>query len=231
MATARETIAAALRLIGVKGSGDSLDATEDSEHIVTLNDFMEGLAQEGLLVPSRTLETLTWASGNASRTIGAAGNLVTVRPLKIESAFIRDGNIDYPLALISAKEYQEIADKTQTAAIPSKLFYSPTPTSATLYFWPVPSQSVTLGLSSFKPFTALAIGDTLAFLPGYNKLIRYGMAVELAPEYGKQASPEVMAIFSDLKDTLKRANSVVPKMRFDGVPGVGSTFDIYTGEE
>ena len=230
--TARELITASLRLLGVKGSGDTLDSTEDSELIVILNDLLEGLANEGLFVPSRTIETLSWASGNASRTIGSGANLNTARPLRIEQAYIRDGNTDYPLDLVSVVDYEAIYDKTVTNSLPRYLAYNPTATAGTLYMWPVPSASVTLGLVSFKPFTAPAIGDTLAMNPGYNRMLRYNLAIELAPEYGKQAPQEVIAIAESTKDALRNLNLVVPQMGFDGaIPGVDdSTWNIYTGD-
>jgi hypothetical protein len=94
----------------------------------------------------------------------------------------------------------------------------------------VPSASVTVGFSTLKPFTAVAIGDTLAFPPGYNKAIKFNLAVELAPEYGKQAPAEVVAIAEATKYKLKRTNLVVPKVSFESVtPGLDS-FDIETGE-
>jgi hypothetical protein len=71
----------------------------------------------------------------------------------------------------------------------------------------------------------------LAFPPGYNKALKFNLAVEFAPEYGKQAPPEVVMIAESTKYKLKRTNLQVPKVGFEPItPGVGA-FDIQTGEE
>lgn len=231
MATAREVIVGSLRLLGVKGSGDTLDSTEDSELIVLFNDLLEGWSNEGLMTHQRTRETATWTGGQASRTWGTAGTLLTTaRPLKIESAFARSGNTDYPLTIITDEEYNQITDKTQQATIPEKLYLQPSMSTATLHLWPVPSASVTVGFSTLKAFSSIAIGDTLAFPPGYNKAIRFNLAIELAPEYGKSVTEEIVMTAREAKDVIKRINLVIPKVGFEPItPGLDA-FDINTGE-
>jgi hypothetical protein len=56
---------------------------------------------------------------------------------------------------------------------------------------------------------------TLSLPPGYALAIRYNMAIMMAPDYGRQISAEVQAIAASSIATLKRANTVKRRARFD----------------
>ena len=51
---------------------------------------------------------------------------------------------------------------------------------------PVPDAALTITLVHDEAFTALAsVSTSLSFPPGYERALRYALAVELAPEFGK----------------------------------------------
>lgn len=51
------------------------------------------------------------------------------------------------------------------------------------------------------------LDTTLAFPPGYLRAFRYNLAMELAPEFGVEPSPQVQRIAMTSKRNLKRINN------------------------
>lgn len=65
---------------------------------------------------------------------------------------------------------------------------------------------------------------------GYTRAIRYNLAVELAMEYGKQPSAQVMAMAEELKAQLMRVNAEPVLLQSDafGIAQAGrNSYDIY----
>jgi hypothetical protein len=97
--------------------------------------------------------------------------------------------------------------------------------------YPVPTAAHSLVAYSLKPLTALAAADTLSLPPGYTRAIRYNLAMELAPEYGKQVDQILMGIASEAKADLKRSNIETILATSDAIMiNQQSVFNITLGE-
>lgn len=212
MATALDIITRAMRSIGVLATGEVANDDMANDALTSLNDVLASLGNESLTVYADTVDALT-LTGAASYTYGPSGNINTVRPVSIDSAYYRstDGT-DYPVSLVTAGEWDAIGTKTTASDIPSYVYVNMTYPTATVYVWPV-SSSGTLYFRVKKAITAFATLNTSVSLPpGYDRMLRYALAVELMPEYGVQ-NPQVIQMYIDSKADLKRTNTRPPVVR------------------
>lgn len=234
MATALDIIKGALRNLGVLGRGASLSAEDSANALEALNQLLGTWSAEGLMVVSRTREELPIATQASSYTIGSGGDLNTVRPVSIEAATIRDGGTDYPLRLITVERYNQIATKS-AAGRPERLYYESSYPLARLYFDLRPSTSSTLILDTLKPFTAFAGLTTAVSLPGeYERALKFNLAVDIAPEYGKGNSTPGAVIqnagASKAAIENRNAASRVPALDIDaGLSGIPGPVNILSG--
>lgn len=204
---AQEIIHAAMRKLRVKKAGFSPSAAEMTDGLEVLNTLVKSLPAENLLVPFRTLESLTLTSGTNPHTIGSGGTLSTTMPLDIESAVIRDGDGDWPLTKKTAREYERLHIKT-TSGRPDWFYYERGQNSTTplgrIYFDYVPDANYTFRLTSYKPLSTFATLTTDVTLPDLmERFLIYNLAIDLAPEYGKEPSPAVASMAVQTRRALK----------------------------
>lgn len=207
MATATTIIESALRKIGALSRGFSLSSEDAADGLEALNDLLQHWSNESLVIPYRTRESLTLTSGTNPHTIGIGGTLSTTRPLVIESAQITVSGIDYPVDVITLGEYQRIPDKTSTGR-PLALYYEPSDTLGRIYFDYVPDSTYPFVLHSLKPltsFTALATDDSLP--EEYLRMVKFNLAVDLAPEYHKEVPATVAAMAASSLAAVKARNN------------------------
>lgn len=227
MATAADIIKRALRLIGALATGETPSAAEQADGLVSLNSMLDAWRNESLSVYALRDETLT-LTGAASYTIGPIGNLNTVRPVKIESAYQRVNGTDYKIRLASAIAWADLAAKSITDAdVSDWLYYEPSSPLGKLWLYPTPTTGV-LHLLTWTPFSTFAATDQVALPPGYQDAITYHLAIRLAPEYARPVTAEIAATAKAAKDGLQRMNFRPPLMA-SGF-GSGRRADIRSGE-
>jgi len=165
-----------------------------------------------------TSETLTWAAAQSSRSIGSGGNLDTVRPLQLLSAYLRDSSSnDFEIRIVTMEEYNHISIKTTAGDIPQIIAYNPTIASGfgTLYVWPVPDASWTLLLNSLKPFTAVSsLASTVLLPPGYEAAIQPNLAVWASGQFGG-LQPTTQQLAADTLAALESLNETDEEMSLD----------------
>lgn len=207
MTTAREIIAGALRKIAVLGVGTSLPAEEADNALEALNMMIASWSTENLMIYVTSIETFDITAGDNIYTMGSGGDFATVRPNDIESAYVTFGGIQYNLDAIGSKEYASITDKS-TQDIPQAFYYSNGYPLGMFRLYPVPSQSGTITIFTQKQLTEFAsVNDDVDMPPEYKKALVYGLAVELAPEYEKEASFTVTREANRAKRNIKNQNS------------------------
>lgn len=212
MAAWNDLFDAALMEIGVLEAGGT-GATADRAYCLGVLNRMLGLWSAELgPVHFETTESLTWTSGEASRTIGTSGNFNTPRPEKVIAAHYRDAsNNDYPIDVVTHQRYQSIVDKTATGETPILIAYNPTIASSlgTLFIYPVPSASTTVRLTSYKPFSVITDQAATVVLPsGYEGAIVFNLAVQISGAFGAQLSEFTRREAIRTKGVLELANFV-----------------------
>lgn len=215
MAIWNDLIDAALTELGIIAPGDVGTTTDRTYCLGVLNRMLSAWSVELGPIFFETTESLSWASGQASRTIGTGGDLSTTRPEKVLGLQYRDASSnDIPLDLFTHQQYQAITNKTLTG-LPQAIAYNPTYPLGTLYAWPVPDTTFTLRLTSRKPFAAISDATTTVSLPsGYEAAIVPNLAL-LLNAYGRDPSPLTEREARKLKAAIVRANVVPQPMSSD----------------
>jgi hypothetical protein len=216
----------ALRKIGRIGSGDTGSAQERTDAVAELNRMLGKWSAELGPIFGQVAESLTWASGNASRTIGSGGDLATARPQSLVMAQYRDANnVDTDLPILTHDEYQGLPDKATTGEIPQLVAYNPTFAGSlgTLFVYPVPSASFTLRLTSIKPLATVSDATaTITLPPGYEDAILWNLMLRLCGEYGVPVQAFWAQQAYESKHAIEQLNSTPSQMWPDYMaPGMG----------
>jgi hypothetical protein len=232
MAIVSDIVYGGLRLCGIRY--DTLTTTQLAEALTAFNEMIASWEEIHHYAPAE--ETLTLTAGTESYTIGSGGDLDTTRPMRIESAFIRDSDgYDHSVnVILSKREYDEIYDK-DISGRPDALYYAPENTLGILYFNKAPDAAETLYISSIKPYPAYsALTDTLLEPIEYEDALRYNFAITIAPEHNVSLLNTVIEKSVILKNDIARRNSrLVPSAKVDpALRRIGrrsASFNINTG--
>jgi hypothetical protein len=203
--TAQTLIKAALRSIGVIATGETPTADELNDGLEALKFMLRRWSANKLRLYYTKQDTVALAAGTASYTIGSGGTCDTVRPVQIRGGFVRDSSgVDHEVVIIDEAKYRRLGLKTVTATA-NYLWYSPEYPLGKIYVYP--TGSGTLYLDSLKPLTdPAAITTSIAFPPEYDEAIKYGLAVRMAPEYGKDPSSVVVALANNALNDVENLN-------------------------
>lgn len=232
--TGRDLLSGSLRLIGALASGEILSADGATDGLNALNSLIDGLSNEGLLIYSETRETpITLIPGTATYTLGAGGS-VTNRPMKIDSALLRDQSttpaIEYPVRILSISEWSSIPSKDLQSTYPTDLYDDGGYPQRTITVYPVPSAANKLVLFTKDPLSQVALDTLISLPPGYERMLKYNLAMELAPEYGRPTPAEVVQIATESKAAIKRTNMRPSYLRIVDLPTGQRPFNIYKGD-
>lgn len=220
MTTALDVIKRAMRLLGVYAIGEDPDPAEAQDGLAALNALLGSLSNEAMLVSARSLDAIALTAGQASFTIGPSGTTVSARPVKVlDESYVVLGGVSYPLQVLTLAQYNDIAVKT-LSSIPQALYVQAGMPDATVYLWPQPSEAMTLNLWSDKLLASFPSQTTQVSLPpGYERMLAFLLAIDLAPEYEREPSPTVIRQAAAARRALKRTNTEVPQLDMPyGVP-------------
>lgn len=228
--SALDIITGAAKLIGVVFKSEQLSSDEANDGLVTLNDMLDTWSNDNLTTFSYTLENFS-LTGAASYTIGASGDFNTTRPINIVDAVVRLSLVDYPLSIITQEQYQtEISVKSISSSIPEYLTYDNNYPLGTIKMFAVPISGSTLYLQSNKPLNNLsALTTTISLPPGWKRALKYNLAIDMAPEYGVQASAEVIDTARKSLGAIKRSTAINNGMPL--MPSQVGRYSIYSGTE
>lgn len=236
MATTRELLSGAHRLLGLVNSGNVLPEAVYQDNLVALNQMIDSWSTERLAVFCTQDQTYYWEAGARIRTLGPTGDFVyilatqseipivtqdedyigvddatTLRPILLDdSTYFRDPstNVSYGIKFINQLQYNNIAVKTVQSTYPQVMFVNMTFPDITLSVYPVPSRMLEFHFISVQPLAnATTLSTDLAFPPGYLRAFRYNLALELAPEFNVEPPPEVRRVAMYSKRNLKRINN------------------------
>lgn len=230
MSTAQQIINRSLRVLGVIGAGETATSDDSADALTVLNQMIQSLSLQGLATYRCPLETFNLVPNQTSYTVGPSGaDLVTTRPLKILDGYIRLNNIDYPVQLVDAPTYDSYAKKNVTTNLPDRVFYDPTLTNGTFYFYPMPSQANAFYFRSWKVLESFAsLSETVDLPQGYDRMLVYMLARELSPEYGKALTADIDRLYTESLANLKRMNHMAINGSTWEVSKPGGRYNIYS---
>lgn len=234
MPNARDIIESSLRLIGVLASGETSSADEADDGRSILNDLIETLSNERLMIFEVTRDEYTLIANTNPHTIGSGGNINANRPERIEGfSIIPSGqDIEIPGTILTWEQWQAIPDKTVTSTIPYYLWYEPSVALGNIWLFPEPSAAATIVLYTWLRLSSFSDLTTNVNLPlGYGRMLRYNLAVDLAPEYGARVDPQIFEIARQSKAALKNLNAPLLDLRCDdAVVNIQGPWDYRIGE-
>lgn len=173
-----------------------------------LNDMLSSWVVEQLTVPFLITETFSTVVGQAIYTIGSGGDIDTVRPIDIEdSMYISDGSgTDFRVFKISKLQYNDITTKGADAR-PERFAYEPIFPLAKIYFDKEPEAVETVTIDSIRQITEFAeLTTSFNLPPEYKKIIKYNLAIDLAPLIGNVLDQVVILQAIQGKKKLKALN-------------------------
>lgn len=236
MATAAEIIESALRKLGVIASGEDPSSAEQADGLASLNQMLASFSNESIFLFSDNEETFTLTPSTSSYTMGSGGDFNTTQPIKITDARLQVNTsnpaYEMPISILTLPEWKKIVQKNISSTLPSAIYVEYGAALATINVYPVPSAAQSLILNSRKVVQSFASAATaVAMPPGYERLLVFNLAVEVASEYGQEASPTVQRIAKESKAMILRNNSESPILKNEIADLInGAPFNWLTGQ-
>jgi hypothetical protein len=237
--TAGDQINRALRLLGVLAEGETPTAQMSEDALMALNQMIDSWNTERLSVFSTIDQIVEWPVGSINETLGPTGSLVrtngtAVRPILVDDAtYFKDPStgVSYGIKLINQQQYDGIAVKTVTSTYPQVLFVNNTFPDIDMFIYPRPTRLLEWHFISVEELTQpAALTTELHFPPGYMRAFAYNLAMEIAPEFGVEPSPQVQRIAMTSKRDLKRINNPDDVMSMPyAIVATRQRYNIYAG--
>lgn len=222
--TVRKIITGAMRLLGLVQANEQPSAAEIDVGLKALNVMIDSWSNDSLMIYSIRPYYFSTVGGQQDYTLGPGGDWNTTRPMNIQQAYVDWNNgtqtVSLPISLANEDQWSSIVVKYIQTQIPTILYDNGNYPLRTISLYPIPSQTTTIVLWLWEPLLTFAsIDDEIEFPKGYERAIRFNLAVDLAPEYGREIPPSVDATASTSKMEIAGINSVPQIMRMD--PSLG----------
>ena len=232
--TAGDQINRALRLLGVLAEGEIPAASVSQDALMALNQMIDSWNTERLSTFVTQDQVFTWPAGYISRDLGPTGDFVGLRPIQMDDAtYYRDPgtNVSFGIKFINQQQYDGIAVKTVTSTYPQVCWVNMGFPDITLTIYPKPTRDLEWHFISVQELDRPATLTTdILFPPGYLRAFTYNLAMEIAPEFGVEPSPQVTRIAMTSKRNLKRINNPDDVMSMPySIVASRQRFNIYAG--
>lgn len=232
--TTAEQINRSLRLLGVLAEGETPGASVSQDAMMALNQMIDSWNTERLSVFCTQDQIYTWPAGEISRTLGPTGDFVGLRPILMDDAtYYRDPgtNVSFGIKFINQQQYDGIAVKTVTSTYPQVCWVNMGFPDITLTVYPRPTRDLEWHFVSVQELDRPAdLSTTMYYPPGYLRAFTYNLAMEFAPEFGVEPSPQVQRIAMTSKRNLKRINNPDDVMSMPyAIVATRQRFNIYAG--
>jgi len=232
--TTAEQINRSLRLLGVLAEGETPGASVSQDAMMALNQMIDSWNTERLSVFCTQDQVFTWPAGEITRTLGPSGDFVGLRPVLMDDAtYYRDPgtNVSFGIKFINQQQYDGIAVKTVTSTYPQVMFVNMTFPNVEMTVYPRPTRDLEWHFVSVQELNRPAdLSTTLYYPPGYLRAFTFNLAMEFAPEFGVEPSPQVQRIAMTSKRNLKRINNPDDIMSMPyAIVANRQRFNIYAG--
>lgn len=209
--SAGDQVNRALRLLGILAEGETPSAATSQDALVAMNQMLDSWSTERLMAYNTIDQIFTWPAGQYIRTLGPTGDFVGLRPVLLDdSTYYRDPgtNVSFGIKFINQQQYNGIAVKTVTSTYPQVIWVNMEFPNISMAIYPRPTRDLEWHFVSVQVLAEPAsLSTNLYFPPGYMRAFAYNLAMEIAPEFGVEPSPQVSRIAMTSKRDLKRINN------------------------
>lgn len=219
--TALDIIKRALRLIGVIAKNEPADAADAADGLSALNSLVQSFGNEPLLIFSPTTQNIAIPAGQSSFTIGPTGATVAARPIRVlNTSYVVLNGVSYQLEQLTDWDYAQLTLKDLQTGIPCAMYVDNSMPDTLIRLYPIPSIDMTLVLATNSRISNFPTLTTEVVLPdGYDRMLAYCLAVDIAPEYDRDPKQDVKRIAAVSKKALKRTNTQIPRLDMPaGIP-------------
>ena len=231
--TTGDQINRALRLLGILAEDETPTAATSQDALMAMNQMIDSWNTERLSVYTTQEQVFSWPSGQIKRTIGPTGNFVGNRPILLDDAtyYLSPDGVSHSVGIVNQDQYNSIAVKASTSSLPSVIFVNPVFPNAEMFIYPQPTQVLEWHFVSVQELAQPAgLTTLLQFPPGYMRAFTYNLAMEIAPEFGVEPSPQIQRIAMTSKRNLKRINNPHDMMTLpSSILSKNYRFNVYTG--
>jgi hypothetical protein len=232
--TAGDQINRALRLLGILAEGETPSAATSQDALVALNQMIDSWNTERLSIFNTIDQIFTWPAGEIQRHLGPTGDFVGIRPILLDDAtYYRDPgtNVSFGIKFINQQQYNGIAVKTVTSTYPQVCWVNMEYPNIQMTIYPRPTRDLEWHFVSVQELDRPAeLSTPLLFPPGYLRAFTYCLAMEFAPEFGVEPSPQVQRIAMTSKRDLKRINNPDDIMSMPySLVATRQRFNVYSG--
>ena len=183
---AQKLVEDALRLTGYLAANKSANASDAQLALEELQGMMDSWRTENLLDVSSTVVSVEVAANQQTVTIGPATStftpdiVVDMRPEEIISGFWIDPEQQNAVPMSEARDkelWRSWRDIKIQSTYPIYFMYDQNWPVATLTFYPLPAQAMTLnlGIETFTPIPQL-LSDTMDLAPSWLQALKYNLA-------------------------------------------------------
>lgn len=224
ISTAGDLVNFALRASGLNGTGQTPSAEDANTGLQLLVSLLAQWQRKRWLVPDLG-EVTCVSTGTDPYTIGPSQQFNCPRPDLIDSAFARmltgsSNQIDFPLAIIEAREDYITIPFKSIVSLPAALWYDSAYPIGYVHFYPIPpANQYELHLNVKATLSTIsALTDSLALPPEYTEALIWSLCVRLQMAYGLPARPDHMAAARQAMNTIRQANTQIGVL---SVPAIG----------
>lgn len=221
MSTLRDLITGSLRLINVVAQNEAPSDADVQTALYALDTMIDSWSNNPLLIYTFNPQMFNLSGGKKDYTLGPGGDWDTTRPMQIQQAYIEWNSgaqtVSLPVALLNDAQFASISVKNTPSSFPFALYDNGNYPLRTITVWPVPTVSTPITLWLMQPLIDPTNLDApVSFPPGYERAFRFNLAVEIAPEFGKQVPESIMMTAATAKENLMKLNSVPQYLSGDG---------------
>lgn len=231
--TGTQWVTAALKTLNAVAAEETPTAAEFADALERGNDWIDALGLEDLTIFFLLRSVFPLTANTASYTIGTGGVFNIARPTTIAAAglILNTGTVpplELPIDVFTDQQWEGITQKSFAATYPTGIHfnYGWTNGLATIEPYPIANQNLSsLVLYTPSALVEMTLAGNVTFPPGYRRLLRYGLARELAPEFGGWDGAKEL-LYQNAKQNIQQKNLRMS----DLLTGSWMRSNIYTGE-
>ena len=202
--TRNDIIFASLRLLGVLEEGSVPNATAVENASLVLNMLIKDWMTDGIKLWTVNEINLPLVDGKNTYTLGpdSSYDFTEFRPLRLIQGILRNISVsppvDMPMTIISEQEYNILGSKRSEGNV-NTLMYKPYVSHGVLKVFLMPNQNVAedyeLQLNVQRPIEDITSSNqTFDFPQEWYQALRWGLAAELAADYGLDLNRATLVI-------------------------------------